>query len=74
MRCELESLASAKAEAGQEVGRLKREWAALKRRSDEEVEAVEKLKDAKIKAEEELERTRESAALANSEVRQNTSF
>lgn len=69
MRFELESLAAAKEETGLEVGRLKREWAALKRRGDEEVEAVEKLKEAKAKADEELQATRDAGTLAKNEVR-----
>ena len=67
-RVELESLAAAREESAAEVGRLKREWTALKRRSDEEVEAVERLKEAKNKADEELQHARHKVNHAKEEV------
>ena len=65
---ELEALASEKEEASTEVSRLKREWAALKKRSEEEVDAVERLKNAKDKAEGELQSIKRQVEEAKREV------
>ena len=67
-RLELEALASEKEEASTEVSRLKREWAALKKRSEEEVDAVERLKNAKDKAEGELQSIKRQVEEAKREV------
>ena len=68
-RAELDSLAEEKEEATTEVTRLKREWAALKKRSEEEVEAVERLRKAKEKVESEWHNVKRQAQDAKKEVK-----